>query len=78
MIRVSKYSIPNEQSRCPRTTCAYNSHSRGCFDGGTCDEPRINKGNSDADCHSMSNKDLLALLKEAKEFWDKKLRQVAR
>lgn len=30
--------------------------------GGWCDEPRINKGNSDAACHRMNNKDLLKLL----------------
>jgi hypothetical protein len=27
-----------------------------------CEEPRTNKGNSDAACHTMNNKDLLKLL----------------
>jgi hypothetical protein len=29
---------------------------------GICDEPRINKGNSDAECHRFLNKAVLAML----------------
>lgn len=69
MSRVSIYRIPNEPTRCGSLTCVYNSHAKGCFDGGTCDEPRTNKGNSDAECHRWNNKYLLERLDEAKAFW---------
>jgi len=33
-----------------------------------CDEPRINKGNFDAKCHSINNKDLLAALSTTRPY----------
>lgn len=54
--RLSIYAIPNRPMCCvlPARNCVYRQN-------GICDQPRINKGNSDAACHKMSNK---ALLKE--------------
>lgn len=56
--RIQIYEIPNEPSTCPIFGCVYNSGT-GC-----CDEPQTNKGNSDSDCHDMSNKMLLEILEQ--------------
>ena len=56
-IRVSKYDLPKGFTPCPYYTCVYS-------DGGYCDNPRNNKGNSDAVCHKINNKDLLKLLND--------------
>lgn len=56
--RISALCLPISPSRCPRVECVYNSF-------GVCDEPRICKGNGDAACHQMSNRDLLKLLTDA-------------
>lgn len=55
MSRVSIYRIPRHEMWCPKEECVYNK-------SGLCDEPRINKGNGDAECHKMNNKDLLVML----------------
>ena len=58
-MRTSIYAIPNSPTRCLlKRECVYRDHE------GVCDEPRINKGNSDAACHTMSNKALLELLEK--------------
>lgn len=57
MPRVSAYAIPNSPRRCSvGGGCIY----RTSFD--ICREPRTNKGNGDAACHRMNNKDLLPKL----------------
>ena len=56
---MSKYSIPEHEMWCPRHDCVYNS-------AGLCDEPRINRGNGDAECHRMSVKDVLQMLEVIK------------
>lgn len=56
MSRVSIYAVPNEPRRCTVTAvCIYRPD-------GICDEPRVNKGNSDSACHKMNNRDLLVEL----------------
>lgn len=57
--RVSIRQIPCWPQFCAVSGCVYRDRA------GVCDEPRINKGNSDARCHSMLNKELLALLTAA-------------
>ena len=54
-MRVSKYQIPTTESGCLlwSVECIY----RDGFS--LCDDPRTNKGNSDAACHKMANKTLL-------------------
>ncbi len=60
MSRVSIYSIPDYPMVCSvAKPCPYRDTAPPA---GWCDEPRINKGNSDAACHRMNNKDLLKLL----------------
>lgn len=55
--RVSRNDLPNIRTICSVSKwCCYRSES------GDCDEPRINKGNSDAACHRTTNKDLLKRL----------------
>ncbi len=58
-MRTSIRDVPNVPCRCtvPKP-CVYR------YDGIMCDEPRINKGNSDAACHKMNNRDLILRLKE--------------
>jgi hypothetical protein len=58
MSRVSKRAIPTTPRMCsvPKP-CVYRVN-------GWCDEPRICKGNGDAACHRMNNKDLLPQLTE--------------
>lgn len=53
--RVQSYMLPNTWTQCKTQRCVYNT-------GGWCDMPRINKGNSDAACHRMSNVRLFAWL----------------
>lgn len=55
--RVPLWVIPNEPSVCD-LDCVYNQvrwNNRK-----VCSSPRINKGNSDASCYKMHNKQLLA------------------
>jgi hypothetical protein len=54
--RVTIKMIPATLTKCPLHGCVYNSKL------GFCDNPRINKGNSDAACHRKTNRDLLMLL----------------
>lgn len=56
MTRVSARMIPS----CPM----FCSIGKGCVYRRAliCDDPRINKGNSDAKCHKANNRDLLAAL----------------
>ena len=54
-MRYQRADIPNTRIRCPMIFCVYNDKE----EGNTCDEPRTNKGNSDAKCHYWSNKRLL-------------------
>lgn len=54
--RVSIHQLPKRNAICSmKVECVYRVD-------GVCDEPRINKGNSDSACHKMNNKDLLPLL----------------
>ena len=55
-MRVQKAELPLDQRECPYNKCVYNAD-------GICPEPRINKGNSDAACHKLSNKKLLKILR---------------
>lgn len=55
-LRYQLSDIPNTEMPCPMDYCVYNKH-------GKCDEPRTNKGNSDAACHLFSNRALLRFLK---------------
>jgi hypothetical protein len=45
---------------CPRVFCVYN-------EDGKCDEPYINYGNGDAECHDMSYKDVVTMLEVGDE-----------
>lgn len=51
-MRLQVTDLPNATVDCDITPCVYNM-------AGKCDTPRVNKGNSDASCHRMSNKDLI-------------------
>lgn len=55
MSRVSIYDIPRTPCQCEKTGCVY-------LKAGVCDNPQINKGNSDAKCHRENNKALLQRL----------------
>jgi hypothetical protein len=57
-LRTPKRRIPNWPSRCPFKECVYNQ-------GDYCDDPRTNKGNSDAVCHKMTNKKIIEHLENA-------------
>jgi DnaJ-class molecular chaperone len=58
MSRVSINWIPNDPCECKVDgACVYRSYQ-------SCDEPRVNKSNSDSLCHNISNKDLLPQLKK--------------
>lgn len=64
MSRVSIYDIPDYPKVCrvPKM-CPYRGLTATTPEWGVwCEEPRTNKGNSDAACHRISNKDLLKLL----------------
>ena len=54
-MRVQLGDLGCEPRTCPKAGCVYNL-------AGMCDEPSINKGNGDASCHRMNNKDVLAML----------------
>lgn len=57
MGRVSLLDLPSYPSPCGlEKPCAYRQD-------GYCDDPRINKGNGDAACHRMLNRDVLAMLR---------------
>lgn len=54
--RTSIYDLPNWEMPCDLTrACVYRQYGR-------CDQPRTNKGNSDAACHKMLNRDMLSML----------------
>jgi hypothetical protein len=58
-IRIQRSDIPDQPTPCAwPNACVYRKD-------GVCDEPRTNKGNSDAACNRMTNKQLLIYL-EAK------------
>jgi hypothetical protein len=57
-MRVSKYQLPR-QAICPFESCVYSAN-------GFCDDVRINKQNSDSDCHRITNAELLKLLNPVK------------
>lgn len=56
--RISRHQLPDEFVKCavPKD-CPYMTSNGYCDEG-----PRHVKGNSDAACHRMSNKDLLGYL----------------
>ncbi len=57
--RVQSSDLPSTWSQCAtKRYCVYNV-------GGLCDDPRNNKGNSDAACHTESNRSLLSRLQPA-------------
>jgi len=56
-MRHQSYHLPSTPTRCPTRACVY---CQG--DEGTCADPRLHKGNSDARCHRWSNKRLLQTL----------------
>lgn len=57
--RVSIRQVPSYPCVCKvKSFCVYRD------EWGSCDEPRINKGNSDAACHKLNNKDLLERLRD--------------
>jgi len=43
-MRVSKREIPKKPTKCNRESCVY-------IKDGVCDHPRLNRDNSDAECH---------------------------
>jgi len=53
--RVQRHHLPSDPTPCSRTACVYN-------EDGVCDGPSINKGNSDAECHLISNRAMYAAL----------------
>lgn len=59
--RIQKSSIPDTMTACPKVTCVYNAL-------GVCHAPRTCRGNSDALCHKIGNKELLALFKDYLEL----------
>lgn len=58
MTRISRHQLPDEMVKCgvPKP-CPYMTSNGYCDEG-----PRHIKGNSDAACHGMSNKELLEYL----------------
>ncbi len=52
--RTPRCALPASPTPCAQT-CVY-------AEGGVCSEPRVNKGNGDAVCHTWTNKRLLAAL----------------
>jgi hypothetical protein len=58
--RVSLYAVPARPQYCTvEKDCVYRIGGVG----GGCQDPRTNKGNSDAACHRMNNKDLIVKLR---------------
>lgn len=60
MTRIPRHHLPDTMVKCgvPKS-CPYMNSV------GYCDDPRINKGNSDAACHRMGNRELLEYLPSA-------------
>ena len=55
--RLPAHCLPNEPCACAhRLPCVYRVN-------GVCDEPRTNKGNSDAACHKSGNREIMLKLK---------------
>lgn len=63
MPRVSRNSLPRGETLCPHSECVY-------WVDGNCNDVANNKGNSDAVCHKMNNKDLLKQLNDFKECFE--------
>lgn len=57
----NQYLKPVRDAVCPRESCVYNEH-------GYCDEPYINYGNGDAECHSMSYRQVVEILGVAPRY----------
>lgn len=55
MQRIARRYLPMSACTCP-FECVYR-------EDGICDDPSINKGNSDAGCHRMNNRNLLEALR---------------
>jgi len=57
-MRKQSREIPSFHVQCPFTKCVYNGlvHDSGC------DNPRINRGNSDARCHNMNRAQIISHL----------------
>lgn len=55
--RVLLRHLPNTPHSCAERDCVYRES-----ESGECDNPRINKGNSDAFCHKRNNKTVLEWL----------------
>jgi len=59
--RTSIFDLPSWESPCDLTKiCVYRKD-------GKCESPRICKGNSDAACHRMLNRDVLAMLRGSED-----------
>lgn len=56
--RIQTNAIPNTSTNC-YLHCEYSNNT-------ICDNPRLNKGNSDATCFKFTNKKLVEYLKDAK------------
>lgn len=54
--RVQRTDLPRSLTPCPMGQCVY-------CQAGRCDDAATNKGNSDAACHRMTNRKVLAMLK---------------
>lgn len=63
--RVSIRKLPNAPQKCSYALCVYNGRewSREGEMFGLCPSPRYCKPNSDALCHRMNNKDMLAMFR---------------
>jgi len=63
-MRIQNRRIPNTPRLCPFWGCVYNeSHE--------CDNPQINRGNSDARCHKMNPAQIIThLTMRAVDVWD--------
>lgn len=60
MRRVSRGQLPRSPRKCGvHKACVYKDAD------GVCDSASINKGNSDAACHRMNNRDVLSALETA-------------
>jgi hypothetical protein len=55
---ITKRNIPNELCQCIKSDCVYNDEDS------LCDEPRINRGNSDAKCFRIRPRIVLTWLCE--------------
>jgi len=66
--RVTRRSIPGKPSICDMD-CVY-AESETYAPKGCCDDPRTNKGNSDAKCYRMNNRDIVEYLYQCQLFFD--------